>query len=215
MSGGTSIDVVLVDDHPLVREGVKYVLSQTTDIRVVGDASNAEAGLALLSVLHCHVALIDISLPDQSGLALQKFIASKFPAIRNLMLSSFSENDYALGALRDGAAGYVMKTAVSEELAIAIRIAAAGGQYLSPRMIEKLGSDWRIGSTGYDRPLFSARENQILQMLANGKRLTEIGDELHLSIKTVSTYRTRILEKTGIRNNAELVKFALTHGIIS
>jgi two-component system, NarL family, invasion response regulator UvrY len=215
MAGGTYIDVVLVDDHPLVRDGVKYVLSQTNDIHVVGDASTAKQGLALLSVQHCDVALIDIALPDQSGLALQKSIASKFPAIRNLMLSSFAENEYALVALRDGAAGYVMKTAASEELAIAIRIVAAGGQYLSPRMIEKLGRDWIMGGTGYDRPLFSPRENQILQMLANGKRLTEIGNELHLSIKTVSTYRTRILEKAGIRNNAELVKFALTHGIVS
>ncbi len=108
-----------------------------------------------------------------------------------------------------------MKTVANEELAAAIRVVAAGGKYLSPCMLEKLGNGWITGNANHGRQLFSSRENQILHMLALGKRLTEIGDELHLSIKTVSTYRARILEKTGFKNNAELVRFALERGLIS
>ena len=209
-----SINVILVDDHPIVREGLKHVLSRTGDIEVVGEAGTSAEALRLVQTQVFDIALIDIALPDQSGFALLRSIKQFRPQFRALMLSSYLENDYAVSALRDGACGYMMKTAANEELAAAIRVVAAGGKYLSPRMIDILGGDWSETSR-HNEPMFSDRERQILRMLALGRGLTEIGNELHLSIKTISTYRSRILEKTGFTNNAEIVRYALERGLIS
>lgn len=124
------IDVILVDDHVIVRQGLKHVLSQTEDIQVVGEAGTSTQALELLKMQDCHVVVIDIALPDQSGLVLLQSIKKQWPHIRAIMLSSYSENDFAAAALRDGANGYLMKTAAGDELAAAIRVAAAGGMYL-------------------------------------------------------------------------------------
>lgn len=215
MERTTHISVILVDDHPVVREGLKHMLTQTPEINVVGEASTAAQALNLLQQSACDIALIDIALPDQSGLVLLRALKETCPQVRTIMLSGFSENEYALTALRDGASGYVMKTVANEELVNAIRLVAAGGRYLSPSMIAKLGRDWIPGEISEKRGLFSGREQQILHMLAAGKRLTEIGNELHLSIKTISTYRARILEKTGLKNNAELVRYVLERELVS
>lgn len=210
-----SIRVILVDDHPVVREGLKHILSQSDDIRVVGEAGTMAQALQLLEKQKCDIALIDIALPDQSGLTLLRSIKKAYPEVRTLMVSAFSENDHALAALQDGALGFVTKSLVSEELVSAIRVVATGGKYLSPRLVNILGRDGISGSAIHGRQPLSERETQILQLIAAGKRLSEIAAELHVSVKTVSTYRTRILEKTGFRNNAEIVRFALERGLIS
>jgi two-component system, NarL family, invasion response regulator UvrY len=203
---------MLVDDHPIVREGLRHVLSRNNDVQIVAEADNGAQALEILQRHECDIVLLDIALPDQSGLVLLRQIKKLHPPVHAIMLSSYSENDYAMTSLRDGASGYVMKTAANEELATAIRVVAAGGKYLSPRLLQNIGG--KPGDTVGDRQLFSRREKQVLQLLILGKRLTEIGAELNLSIKTISTYRTRILQKTGTENNAELVRFAFDRGLI-
>ena len=214
MEPNAKITVMLVDDHPIVREGLRLVLARSEMIEIVAEAGSSAQALGVLSRQSCYVMLVDISLPDQSGLALLRQINKDFPSTRVVMLSSYEEQDYALTSLRDGACGYVMKTAASEELVTAIRVVASGGKYLSPNMMEKFGRDLMTGQNINPRELLSARERQILQRLAAGQRLTEIANELNLSVKTISTYRSRILEKTGVANNIELVRFAMERGLI-
>lgn len=210
-----SIRVILVDDHPMVREGLKHILSHSEDIKVVGEAGTTAQALQLLEKQKCDIALIDIALPDQSGLTLLRSIKHSYPQVRALMVSAFSENEHALAALQDGAFGFVAKSFVTEELISAIHVVAAGGKYRSPRVVDKLHRDGISDGPIHSRQLLSEREAQILQLIAVGKRVSEIAGELHLSAKTVSTYRTRILEKTGFQNNAEIVRFALERGLLS
>ena len=210
-----NIRVLLVDDHDIVREGVRYVLSNIEDIEVAAEASNSAEAMQLLQTHRIDVAVIDIALPETSGLVLLHLVKAEHPTVRTLVLSSYSETEYGVQVVREGGDGYVMKASASTVLPVAIRAVAAGGKYLSERILAKLGEDIAWRGSRPDRELFSFREKQILLMLAQGKGLTEIGEELHLSIKTISTYRARVLEKTGLKNNAELVRFALERGLLS
>jgi DNA-binding NarL/FixJ family response regulator len=211
------IRLLIVDDHALLREGLKVALAAERDIEVAAEAGNVADALALLARERFDVALLDVGLPDASGLALLQRIKSDQPELKVLMLSSYPEQEYGPQALRDGADGFLNKSLAPKLVAQAIRAVAAGGQYLSPALFKHLGGELQ-GSRANRKSgaqALSAREREVLRLLVSGKSATEIGAALHLSVKTVSTYRARILQKTGVTSNAELVRYALHRGIIS
>jgi DNA-binding NarL/FixJ family response regulator len=207
------IRVLLVDDHAIARNGVRLMLSAADDIRVDGEACNAQEALQLVLTQPFDVALLDITMPGKNGLDLLKQLRSERPKLAVLMLSTYSEDIYAVRALKLGAAGYLTKDAPTAALVAAVRKAASGGKYVSPAMLEKLASLIGGGGGGNHEAL-SNRELEVFKLIAAGESLVRIGEALHLSPNTVTTYRARILEKMGLDSNAELTRYALEHGII-
>ena len=207
------IRVLIVDDHIIARNGVRLMLSTADDIDVVGEAETAEAAMQLVQTERLDVALLDIALPDKSGLELLKAIRAARPGLAVLMLSMYAEQVYAVRALKLGAAGYLTKNTPAGTIAEAVRKAAAGGHHVSSTLTEKLASMISRGS-GEAHESLSDRELEVLKLLAAGESLVRIADMLHLSPSTVTTYRSRILTKTGTRSNVELTRYALETGIL-
>ena len=207
------IRVLLVDDHAIARNGVRLMLSAADDIRVDGEACNAQEALQLALAQPFDVALLDITMPGKNGLELLKQLRAERPKLAVLMLSTYAEDIYAVRALKLGAAGYLTKDAPTAALVAAVRKAASGGKYVSPAMLEKLASLIGGGGGGNHEAL-SNRELEVFKLIAAGESLVRIGEALHLSPNTVTTYRARILEKMGLDSNAELTRYALEHGII-
>jgi two-component system, NarL family, invasion response regulator UvrY len=208
------IRVLIVDDHPVVRKGLLQILAQEPDIAVAVEAETAAKMLDLVREEQWDIVVLDITLPDRSGLEALKDLKAMRPALPVLILSMHPEDQYAMRVLKAGAAGYMNKDSASEELVNAVRKVVGGGRYVSPSMAEKLAAV--IGSD-YQRPAhesLSDREFQVMCMLASGKRLKEVAEELNLSAKTVSTYRARVLEKMGMENNTELTYYAVKNGLI-
>ena len=204
--------VVIIDDHLVVREGVKRILSTVaTEFAVVGEAADGEEALKVLRNTPCDVVLLDISLPRLDGFEVLKVLKAEMPHMLALILSIGSEDEYAHRALRLGAAGYLTKNSAVTDLVAALRKVVRGGRYVSPSLAEKLA----LGTLdGMNRPvaeLLSPREYQILSMISAGKRIGDIANDLHLSVKTISTYRSRILEKLSLRNTAEITRYAIKH----
>ena len=208
------IKVLLVDDHTVVRNGVRLMLSAATEIRVAGEAASAPEALQLVEAEHFDVALVDIALPGKNGLDLLKSLRVVRPELKVLMLSTYSEEIYALRALKMGAAGYLTKDSPTATLIEAVRKAAAGGKYVSASLAEKFAS-MLVGKSAASHESLSNRELEVLKMLARGESIVGIGEKLHLSPKTVTTYRTRILEKIGIGSNAELTRYAIENGLLA
>jgi two-component system, NarL family, invasion response regulator UvrY len=207
--------ILIIDDHAVVREGLKFILSKAEEMHVVGEAACASDAMDLLRAGGVDLVLLDIGLPGKSGVDLLKSIKAQTPKLHVLVLSTYPEDQYALRVLKHGAAGYLTKESAPELLVTAVRKVAGGGKYVSPHLAEKLLSE--IGGEA-DRPLherLSDREFEVFKLIASGKSLTEIANSLHVSIKTISTHRTRILEKTGFKTNADLTRYALENGIIS
>jgi DNA-binding NarL/FixJ family response regulator len=207
------IRVLIVDDHIIARNGVRLMLSTADDIEVVGEAETAEAAMRLVQSERLDVALLDIALPDKSGLELLKAIRAVKPRLAVLMLSMYAEQVYAVRALKLGAAGYLTKNTPAGTIAEAVRKAAAGGHHVSSTLTEKLASMISRGSEEAHETL-SHRELEVLKLLAAGESLVRIAEMLHLSPSTVTTYRSRILTKTGTRSNVELTRYALETGIL-
>jgi DNA-binding NarL/FixJ family response regulator len=207
------IRVLIVDDHLIARNGVRLMLSTADDIEVVGEAETAEAAMQLVQSERLDVALLDIALPDKSGLELLKAIRAVKPRLAVLMLSMYAEQVYAVRALKLGAAGYLTKNTPAGTIAEAVRKAAAGGHHVSSTLTEKLASMISRGSEEAHETL-SHRELEVLKLLAAGESLVRIAEMLHLSPSTVTTYRSRILTKTGTRSNVELTRYALETGIL-
>jgi two-component system, NarL family, invasion response regulator UvrY len=209
------IKILIVDDHAVVREGIKRVLAKDPLMEVGGEASSSAQALKLLREQTWNMVLLDISLPGKSGLDLLKIIKSEWPDLPVLILSMYPEDQYALRVIKGGADGYLTKESAPDELIGAIRRVAQGGKHLSRQMAEKLVSE--VGHRGNKQPheLLSDREFQILCMIASGKTVTQIAEEMHLSVKTVSTYRTRIMQKTGLSNNVELTHYAIQSGLVT
>ena len=207
------IRVLIVDDHLIARNGVRLMLSTADDIDVVGEAETAEAAMQLVQSERLDVALLDIALPDKSGLELLKAIRAARPGLAVLMLSMYAEQVYAVRALKLGAAGYLTKNTPAATIADAVRKAAAGGHHLSSTLTEKLATMISRGNVAAHETL-SHRELEVLKLLAAGESLVRIADMLHLSPSTVTTYRSRILTKTGTRSNVELTRYALETGIL-
>jgi DNA-binding NarL/FixJ family response regulator len=207
------IRVFVVDDHAIVRRGLKQILDEASDCTLIGEASTATDALIGLRKTPCDVVVLDISLPDRSGLDLLPQIRQEFPRVRVVMLTMHREEQYAIRLLKAGASGYLTKDGVPEELLAAIRRVAAGGRYLTASLAERVAEHLGDGEKPPHERL-SAREFQVLCLMTEGKSLTEIGYELCVSVKTISTHRARILQKMGFKNNAELVQYAVRNGLI-
>lgn len=213
MSSENTIKVILVDDHAIARNGVRLMLSSAIDIGVTGEASNAQEALQLIRNQDFDVAVVDITMPGKNGLDLLKSLRTEKPKLAVLILSTYSEEIYAVRALKLGAAGYLTKDTSSADLVAAVRKAAAGGKYVGPALMEKLAS-MIGGSSVSTHEALSNRELEVMKLIAAGESLVKIAETLHLSPNTVTTYRTRILEKMGMTSNAELTRYALENGLI-
>jgi len=208
------IRVLVADDHKLVREGLKQILAASAGIRVAGEASNGDEALALARANDYDLALVDMSMPGLAGIELIKRLRLEKPALRILVLSMHGEQQYAARALKAGAAGYLTKDSASEQLVGAIRKVAAGGLYITAAAAESLVSENAGGGDAAPHALLSDREFEVFRLLAGGRGPTEIAERLHLSVKTVSTHKARILEKMKLGSTAELVRYALEHELL-
>jgi two-component system, NarL family, invasion response regulator UvrY len=208
------IKVVVVDDHAVVREGLKRIVSESGGMTVSGEAADGYEAMHLIKSEPCDVVLLDISMPNKSGLDVLKELHAERPRLPVLVLSMHPEDQYAVRVLRAGAAGYVTKESAPAKLVQAIRKVVRGGKYVSPALAERLVFD--LGSDTQKAPheLLSDREFQVLCMIASGKTVTQIADVLMLSVKTISTYRVRILEKLKMKNNAEITRYAIKEGLV-
>jgi two-component system invasion response regulator UvrY len=212
---GSAIRVFVVDDHAIVRSGLRQVLDECPETVLVGEAGSGAEALEALRRLACDIVIIDISLPDRNGLELLKQVKAEHPRVAVLILTMHAEEPYAIRALKAGAAGYLTKDGSTDELLAAIRKAAAGGRYLTSSLAERLALNISEEHQAPPHERLSDREFQVLCLMAAGKSLTEIALELGVSVKTVSTHRARTLEKMHLRNNAELIHYAVRHGLVS
>lgn len=209
------IRVGIVDDHAIVRSGLRQFLSENVDLRVMGEAANGREALEMARGGEIDVMLMDISMPDQSGVDALSAIKARFPDLPVLILSGFPESHYATTLLRQGASGYLNKECDPEEIANAIRTVARGRRYISAAVAELLADG--MGQKSVDKPLhdgLSERELQVFLRLAKGETVGAIAESVFLSVKTVSTYRTRVLEKLKLETNSDLTYYALKNGLI-
>ncbi len=209
------ISVLIADDHTVVRQGLKQILSNDAQLRVVGEAATGDEVLSLVKSLRVDVLVLDISMPGKNGLDVLKELKRTHPSLPVLVLSMHPEDQFAIRILRAGAAGYVTKESAPDELIGALRKVCSGGKYVSPQLAEKLAIFIGQEQSGPLHEQLSDREYQVLRMLALGKTVSEIADELLLSVKTISTYRTRVLEKMKMTTNAELTRYALHNQLVS
>lgn len=209
------IKILIVDDHTVVREGLKQILSETSDIVVTDEASNGQVALEKVWKNKYDVVLLDISMPGRSGLETLKQIKNNNPALHVLILSISPEEQYAIRALKAGASGYLTKESTPNELIEAIRKVSGGKKYVSSSLAERLANHLEARSEDSPHESLSDREYEVLCMIASGKSVKEISLELHLSDKTISTYRTRILEKMGLKNNAQLIHYAISNQLVN
>lgn len=201
--------ILIADDHSVVRGGLKQFLSSAPDVAICAEADSGAEALALLDREAVDLVLLDIALPDMDGLEVLRRIRLRYPALPVLIFSMHPEDDYAMAALNAGAAGYLMKDSDPDEILDAVRRAAKGGRYLSARLAERLLTGAVVAPPKQPHELLSAREFEVMLLMSRGKRLKDIGERLHLSPKTVSTYRSRVLEKMGLCSNAELTRYVI------
>lgn len=206
------IRVLIADDHQLVRDGLRQILTAAAGIEVAAEASTGDQALALVKSTDFDLALIDMSMPGLAGIALIKRLKLERPGLRILVLSMHGETQYAARALKAGASGYLTKDSASEQLVVAIRKVAAGGLYLTDAAASTLLQTSRTDAPSHEQ--LSDREFEVFRLLAIGQGPTDIAEQLHLSVKTVSTHKTRILEKLNLDNAAELVRYALEHDLL-
>ena len=207
--------LLIADDHPIVRQGLKQIVSSERDMIVAGEASNSAEVLELVRTGDFDVVLLDVSMPGRGGLEVLKELKHAHPKLPVLILSIHAEDELVVRALRAGASGYVTKDSSPTELVVAIRKIARGGRYVSMALAEQLALDL---STGEERPLherLSDREFEIMSLIASGKTVGQIAEGLSLSVKTISTYRARVMEKLKIHNDAELIRYALGHELVT
>ena len=206
--------VLIVDDHAILRRGLKELLADEFHGAAFGEAANALQAMEQLQKKEWDVALLDITLPGKNGLDLLKDLKVARPKLPVLVLSAHPEDQFGVRVLKAGAAGYMTKESAPEELVKAVRKILAGGRYVSPTLAEKLAL--RVGKdfTRMPHETLSDREHEIMCRIASGKTVTEIAGELSLSAKTISTYRSRILEKLGVKNNAEIIRYAIQNELV-
>lgn len=205
--------VLLADDHAIIRDGLKQILSDTDDLVVSGEAANGNELMHLVRERNWGVLVLDISMPGRSGLDLIRMVKDEKPTLPILILSMHHEEQYAVRAIHAGASGYLTKESDSEILVAAIRRVAAGGVYISEKVAELMVRGIRPIVETLPHDLLSDREYQVFNMLVKGTGLTEIGLELSLSVKTISTHKTHILQKMNLANTGELIRYAITHGL--
>ena len=208
------IKILIADDHAIVREGLKQILSDTGDLVVAGEATNGQEVLELIRHEEWDLIILDLAMPGRDGLYTLKEVKREKSKIPILVLSIYPEEQYAVRALKAGAAGYLTKESAPEELIAAIRKVSQGGKYISASLAEKLAFDLEVDT---EKPLherLSDREYQVMLKIASGKTVKEIADEMSFSIKTISTYRVRALSKMGLKNNAAFTYYALKNGLV-
>ncbi len=208
------INIFIADDHPVVRAGLKQVINETSDLAVVGEASQGGEVIASVMESKPDVVILDLSMPGRDGIDILKQLVGLKPELPILILSVYPEEQYGIRVLKAGAAGYMNKNEAPDKLIEAIRRIAAGRKYISPVIAERLALDLDSGHRATGIETLSDRELQVLKMIAGGKTISEIADELMLSVKTISTYRSRILEKLNLRTNAEITHYAFQNNII-
>ena len=206
--------ILIADDHAVVRRGLRDTLAEAYSRATFGEAKTAQEALESVARQNWDVLILDISMPGKSGLDILDDLHRLRPKMPILLLSMHPEGQFARRALKSGAAGYLTKESVPEELKEAVRRVQAGGRYVSATLAEKLALDLRSDADLPVHELLSDREFQVLRMLASGKTVKQIADEISLSVKTVSTYRARILLKTRLKTTAELIRYALQAGLV-
>jgi two-component system, NarL family, invasion response regulator UvrY len=208
------INVVVIDDHAVVREGLKRIISENPGMAVSGEAGDGFEAMKVVKSHPCDVVLLDITMPNRNGLDVLKQIHAESPRLPVLVLSMHAEDQYAIRVLRAGAAGYLTKESAPAKLVQAIRKVVRGGKYVSQTLAEKLVFDLDADMDRVPHETLSDREFQVLCMIASGKTVGDIAEELALSVKTISTYRVRILEKLQMKNNAEITRYAIKQGLV-
>ena len=208
------IRLLIADDHPIVREGLKRILAESPDIQLVGEAVDGNEVLSLCDNDNIDVLLLDISMPGPGFLEILQRLEAKHPLIRILVLSMHPEDHYAIRAIKAGAAGYLTKDHSPEELAKAVRRVYRGFRYITPTLAEDLATLLKADGATQLHEKLSNREYQVFHMIGSGRDTKTIADQLSLSPKTVSTYRSRILDKMELRSNAEIIRYAIEHGLV-
>lgn len=208
------IKILIADDHPIIRKGLREIIEETSDIKVTDEACSGKEVLGKALKNDFDVVILDISLPDRSGIDVLKQLKKKKPELPVLVLSMYREKQYALQVFREGGSGYLTKQSSPDELITAIRKASLGRKYISSSLAEKLAFDFDRDTQKPVHEALSNREYEVMCMIATGKTVKEIAKELGLSVKTISTYRTRILEKMNMKNNAELTYYAIKNQLV-
>ena len=207
------INVLIADNSPIFRRGLKHIAEETPDIAITAEASNRDELLEKARADGCNIAVIDLAIPGVDGPRFLKELQQEHPGLPVLVLSDHPEDEYALRALRAGASGYITKESSSDQLVGAIRTVTQGGEYLS-EALAKLASELDAHPDVAPHKNLSDREFQVFSMIASGMTVTEVADELELNVKTVSTYRARILKKMNMDRNSELTSYAVEHGLL-
>ena len=210
----TMIRIVIVDDHPVTREGLKAIASMDRSITIVGEAGNAEQALSLINTTACDLLVLDLDLPDKNGLDFLRQLRAESRRIPVLILSAHSEDQFGVRAWRAGADGYLTKEASPGQLVEAIHKICSGGKYFSEAVRDQLLLFVRRKEGTLPHELLSEREFQVMSLIASGRTVSSIATELNLSVKTVSTYRARLLEKMELANNGEVTRYAIKTGLV-
>ncbi|MFH1943361.1 MAG: response regulator transcription factor [bacterium] len=208
------IKILIADDHAVVRKGLKQILAETPDMSVTEEAKNGNDVIAKVNQKEYDVIVLDISMPGKSGLEVLKELKSIKPKLPILVLSMHPEEQYAIRVLKAGAAGYITKESAPDELVAAIRKVSSGGRYITSSLAEKLAFDLVSDSSTSPHKKLSNREYTVMCMIATGKTVNEIAKELYLSVKTISTYRSRILDKMRIKTTAQLIRYAIKNKLV-
>ena len=209
------IRILLADDHPVVREGFKQMLADYEDMLVTGEAGTSQEVLNKVHKNDYDVLLLDIFMPGRSGLEIISELKKEYPKMAILVISAYPEEQYSVRALKRGASGYLLKLTAPEELITAIRAVSQGRNYISSSLAERLANMIKGDAQENPHERLSDREFQVMRMIVSGESLKEIAEDLALSDKTVSTYRTRILEKMNMKNNAEIIHYAIEQGLVN
>jgi len=207
------IRIVIADDHAIVREGLKRIVSSIADMEVAGEAGNGTEVMQRVRELAFDVLVLDLSMPGRSGMELIKLARGEKPQLRILVLSMHQESQYAVRAIKNGASGYLTKESAPGQLEQAIRKVASGGAFISAEVAEQLALGAMPGSEAVPHEGLSNREFEVLQLLVAGVSLTDIATQLNLSVKTVSTHKTNLMQKMGLQNQSELIRYAIKHGL--
>lgn len=208
------IRILIADDHPIVRNGLKQIISDETDMEVVCEASNGQEVISSIKTNEIDVIILDISMPGKGGLEILDWLKNNYSEIPVLMLSAMSEELYASKTLKAGASGFLNKESAPEELVKAVRKVYSGGIYVSSYLAEKMAMDFKYDIKKPAHEYLSEREFQVMCLIASGKTVTEIAGELFINVKTVSTYRARVLLKMNFKNNSELTNFCIKEGFV-
>ena len=213
-TAASQIRILIVDDHAIIRRGLKQILADAFSEAEFGEASNGAEALKQIETQPWDIVLLDITMPGKGGLDVLKQMVNSQPNVAVLVLSMHPEDQYAMRALKTGAAGYLTKNIASEEVVGAVKKVLAGGKYVSPSLAEELAANLNASVLKTPLQTLSDREFQVMRLIAMGKAVKEIGFELALSVKTVSTYRTRILLKMKLKTNADIIRYALHEKLV-